>query len=141
MITGIVRLLVVGVVVLFLLLLGAGLAAQEEAETARDPPRPDRDMPRRPPAWYYRDPLVNNSCLSDEELRYYFEHHEEHRTARKLLDTDGDGIVDGMRLSVDEFLARMAIILSSRTPFDYKCDVFGNPIECERPDAPVEKAM
>jgi hypothetical protein len=139
--TGIVRLLAVGMVVLCLLVWGAGLAAQEEPETTREPPGVDRDMPGRPPGWFYRDPLVNNSCLSDEDLRYYFEHHEEHRTARKLLDKDGDGVVDGMRLSVDEFLARMAMILSSRMPFDYKCDVFGNPIECERPDPPVDKAM
>lgn len=126
-----------------LVLPSAAACAQEAPDSSSGIDRivQDKEMPGRPPAWYYRDPLSNRSCLSDEDLRYYFEHHQEHSVARDLLDKDRDGIVDGMDISVCEFLARMALILSDRLPFDYKCDIYGNPIECERPDPPVDKAM
>jgi hypothetical protein len=91
--------------------------------------------------WFSRDTLGNESRLSNADLRYYFEHLQEYRVAAKLLDRDRDGIVDGMTLPVEEFLARMSIILSDRVPFDYKCDIYGNPIPCERPDPVVERAM
>lgn len=132
--------LVLGILCLVLLAETATAEDAESPEGAATQSAQDDEAPGCPP-WYFRDSLSNYSCLSDEDLRYYFEHHQEYRVAAKLLDKDGDGIVDGMDIPVDEFLARMSIILSDRLPFDYKCDIYGNPIECERPDRPVDKAM
>ena len=73
------------------------------------------------------DSLRNTSRLSDEELRYYFEGLMEEEAA-EILDQDRDGIADGTRVEVMEFIERMKIILSDRMPFVYRVKPQGLPI-------------
>lgn len=65
------------------------------------------------------DSLRNTSCLSNEQLRYYFEYGEED-IAAKVIDRDGDGFEDSSGIEIWEFLARMEIILQRSGPFEYK---------------------
>ena len=74
------------------------------------------------------DGLMNESRLSNEQLRSYFEHNDQN-TAAERIDLDGNGIVDFMDIEVWEFLARMELILYMEKPFEYKIDAQGNRIE------------
>lgn len=88
----------------------------------------------------WRDGLQNWSRLSSAELRYHFERHEQRIIAEKI-DRDGDSIVDGMTMDVDEFIARMEIILSSQRPFEYKTDIYGNPTDSPTALGPTAEAL
>ena len=73
------------------------------------------------------DSLRNTSRLDDDQLRYYFEGLMEEEAAR-VLDQDEDGIADGTRVEVMEFIERMKIILGDRQPFVYRVTPQGLPI-------------
>ncbi len=67
------------------------------------------------------DTLRNESRLTNDELRYFFERSMESVIA-EIIDQDSDGIVDNMRIEVEEFIGRMFIILHCRKRFDFKPD-------------------
>lgn len=81
----------------------------------------------RPPPELAFDSLKNTSLLSDDELRYHFEGLMESQVA-EILDQDRDGIADGTRVEVMEFIERMKIILSDREPFEYRVTPQGIPV-------------
>ena len=99
-------------------------AVRPRAEERAEEPAYGLALPPRELAY---DSLRNSSRLSDDELRWYFEGHMESEMA-EVLDQDHDGIADGTRVELMEFIHRMKIILSDREPFEYRVTPQGVPI-------------
>ena len=59
------------------------------------------------------DNLRNTSILSDEEIEWYLVNSTREELAARL-DLNNDGIADGTRLDVHEFIGRMEVIIICR---------------------------